>query len=146
MGYLSELDAWMVAMGHVPNVHRRESASTSLVRPYRPLVARPEVLNSLICTRIESGTARYGHTELNLRVAHTWVWAMGPVAHARDVGPRSDHYHTTRGGVTPRLGRIDSKIQSSSAREAVTICTLINVLLWRVSYMHGGYGSCTKRA
>ena len=71
MGYLSELDAWVVAMGHGANVHRRESAQTSLVRPYRPLVTRATMLNSLICTRIESGTKRYGRTELNLRVPHT---------------------------------------------------------------------------
>ena len=68
MGYLSELDGWVVAMGHGPNVHRRESAQTSLVRPYRPLVARSGVLNRLICTSIESGTERYGRTELDLRV------------------------------------------------------------------------------
>ena len=61
----------MVAMGHGPNVHRRESAQTSLVRPYRPLVARVGVLNRLICTRIEPGTERYGRTGLNLRVPHT---------------------------------------------------------------------------
>ena len=102
MGYISELDAWMVAMGHVTNVHRRESAQTSLVRPCRPLVARPGVLNRLICTRIEPGTERYGRTELNLRVPRTWMWAMGPIAHARDVGPRYDHYHTTREGAAPR--------------------------------------------
>ena len=71
---------------------------------------------------------------------------MGPVAHAENVGPRSDHYRSTHGGVTPRLCRIDSKFQSSSAREAVTICILINVLLLRVSYMGSGYGSCTKHA
>ena len=102
MGYLPELDVWIVAMGHGPNVHRRECAQTSLVRPYRPLVARPGVLNRLICTRIEPGTKRYGRTELNLRVPHTWMWAMGPVAHLRNVGPRYDHYRTTRGGATPR--------------------------------------------
>ena len=71
MGYLSELDAWMVAMGHGPDVDRRESAQTSLVRPYRPLVADGEVRNRLICTRIESDTIRYGRTGLNLRVPHT---------------------------------------------------------------------------
>ena len=71
---------------------------------------------------------------------------MGPVAHAENVGPRYDHYRTTRSRVTPRLCRIDSKFQSSSAREAVTISTLINVLLLRVSYMGSGYGSCTERA
>ena len=71
---------------------------------------------------------------------------MGPVAHARNVGPRSDHYRTTREGPTPQLCPIDSKFQSSSAREAVTICMLINVLLLRVSYMGSGYGSCTKHA
>ena len=100
----------------------------------------------LICTRIEGGTVHQGHNELDLRDPTTWAWAMGPVAHAENVGPRSDHYRTTRGGVTPRLCRIDSKIQSSSAREAVTICTLINVLLLRVSYMGSGYGSWAKRA
>ena len=83
----------------------------------------------------------HGRTELDLGDPTTWAWAMGSVAHARNVGPRSDHYRTTRGGVTPRLCRIDSKFQSSSAREAVTICDLINVLLLRVNYIHGGYGS-----
>ena len=71
---------------------------------------------------------------------------MGPVAHAEYVGPRLDHYRTTRGGPTPRLCRIESKFQSISAREAVTLCTLINVLLLRVSYMGSGYGPGTKHA
>ena len=100
----------------------------------------------LICTRTERDTECYGRTELDLRDPTTPAWAMGPVAHARNVGPRSDHYRTTRGGVTPRLCRIDSKIQSSSAREADTICTLLNMILLRVSHIDGGYGSCTKRA
>ena len=66
---------------------------------------------------------------------------MRPVAHARKVGPRSDHYRTTRGGVTPRLGRIDSEIQLSSARGAVAICMLTIALFGRMLYMNGGYGS-----
>ena len=100
----------------------------------------------LICTRTEGDTVHHGRTELDLGDPTTQAWAMGPVAHLRGVGPRSDHYGTTRSGVTPRLVRIGNKFQSSSAREAVTICILINVLLLRVSYIGSGYGSCTKRA
>ena len=88
MGYLSELDAWVVAMGPIAHTYVRGTRRFSPVRPYRPLVARSGVLNRLICTRIESGTECYGRTELNLRDLRTWVWAMGPVAHLRNVGPR----------------------------------------------------------
>ena len=70
---------------------------------------------------------------------------MGPVAHAREVGSRSDHYRTTWSGAAPRSGRIDCKILSSSAREAVTISRLINVLVSRMNYMDGGYGSWPRR-
>ena len=70
---------------------------------------------------------------------------MGPVAHTRNVGSRSDHYRTTRGDAAPRLGRIDCKILSSSAREAATISRLINVLVSRLNYMHGGYGPWPRR-
>ena len=83
----------------------------------------------LICTRTERDTECYGSTELDLRDPTTPAWAMGPVAHARNVGPRSGHYRTTRSGVTPRLCRIDTAIQVGPVREAVTICILINVLL-----------------
>ena len=80
----------------------------------------------------------HGRTELDLGDPTTWVWATGPAAHARDVGPRSDHYRTTREGTAPRLGCIDSKIQPSSAREAVAICTSINVLVLMIHYMVSG--------
>ena len=113
---------------------------------YSTALCRIWVQILLICTRTERDAADHGHTELDLGDPITQAWAMGPVAHARNVGPRSDQYRSTRGGVTPRLCRIDSKIQSSSAREAVTICILIKVLLLRVSYMDGGYGPCTKHA
>ena len=92
----------MVAMGHGPNVDRRKNAQTSLVRPYDHWSLRGEVRNRLICTRIESGTGCYGRPELDLRDLRTWVWAMGPVAHLRNVGARYDHYGTTRGDATPR--------------------------------------------
>ena len=94
----------MVAMGHGPNVDRRNNAQTSLVRPYDHWSLRGEVRNRLICTRIESGTDRYGRTELNLRDLRTWVWAMGPVAHLRNVGPRQCQDRTTRRGATPQSG------------------------------------------
>ena len=83
----------------------------------------------LICTRIEGDTVHHGRTELDLGDPTTQAWAMGPVAHLRDVGPRFGHYRTTRSGVTPRLCRIDTAIQVGPVREAVTICILINVLL-----------------
>ena len=102
--------------------------------------------SSLSGTQTEGGAAHHGSTELDLRDPTTSAWAMGPVAHARNVDPRSDHYRTTHGGATPRLGRIDSKIQSSSARGAVAICMLTIALFGRMLYMGGGYGSCTKRA
>ena len=104
MGYLSELDAWVVAMGPIAHAYVRGTRRLSPVRPNRPLVARAGVLNRLICTRIESGTDRYGRTELNLRDLRTWVWAMGPVAHLRNVGPRQSQDRTTRGGATPQPG------------------------------------------
>ena len=87
----------------------------------------------------------YGPVELYIGDPTAWVWAMGPVAHARNVCSRSDHYCTTRGGATPRLCRIDCKILSSSAREAGTISRLINVLVSRMNYMDGGYGSWPQR-
>ena len=102
--------------------------------------------NLLICTRIEGDTVHHGRTELDLGDPTTQAWAMGPVAHLTDVGPRSDHYGTTRSGVTPRLVRIDSKFQSSSAREAITICMLTYALFRRIIYMGSCYGSCTKHA
>ena len=104
MGYLSELDAWVVAMGPIVHAYVRETRRFSPVRPHRPLVARATMLNSLICTRIEPGTKRYGRTGLNLRAPRTWARAMGPVAYLRNVGPRYDHYRTTRGGATPQSG------------------------------------------
>ena len=96
---------------------------------YSTALCRIWVQILLICTRTERDAADHGHTELDLGDPTTWVWAMGPVAHAREVGPRSDHYRTTREGVTPRLCRIDTAIQVGPVREAVTICILINVLL-----------------
>ena len=87
----------------------------------------------------------YGPVELYIGDPTAWVWAMGPVAHARNVGSRSDHYRTTRGDAAPRSGRIDCKILSGSAREAVAISRLINVLVSRMNYMDGGYGSWPQR-
>ena len=70
---------------------------------------------------------------------------MGPASHARDVCSRSDQYRTTRGRAAPRSGRIDCKILSSSAQEAANISRLINVLVSRMNYMDGGYGSWIRR-
>ena len=118
----------------------------ALVGRYSTALCRIWVQIVLIYTHTERDAADHIHTELDLGDPTTWVWAMGPVAHARNVGPRYDHYHATRNGVTPRLGRIDCKIQSSSARGAVALCMLTIVLFGRMLYMDGGYGSYTKRA
>ena len=125
MRSLWELFTWTVAMGHGHDVTCRKPAHASLVRPYHSVPRSRWVLNQQICTPIERGTEHYGRTELDIRDPRTSVWAMGPLAHARNVGSRYDHYGTTRRGATPRLGRIDSKIHSGSTRGAGTICTLV---------------------
>ena len=71
---------------------------------YSTALCRIWVQIVLICTRPEGDTVHQGHTELDLGDPTTQAWAMGPVAHARNVGPRSGHYRTTRKGATPRLG------------------------------------------
>ena len=99
-----ELFTWTMAMGHGHDVACRKPAHASLVRPYQPVPRSGWVLNQLICTPFERGAGGHGRTELDLRATCTWAWDMGPLAHARNVGSRYDHYRTTRRGATPRLG------------------------------------------
>ena len=101
---LSELLTCIVPMGYGHDVTCRKPAHASLVRPYQPVPRSGWVLNQQICTPFERGTEHYGRTELDIRDPRTSVWAMGPLAHARNVGSRYDHYRTTRRGATPRLG------------------------------------------
>ena len=58
---------------------------------YSTALCRKQVQNLLICTRIEGDVTHHGRTELDLGDPTTQAWAMGAVAHARKVGPRSDH-------------------------------------------------------
>ena len=99
-----ELLTCIVPMGCGHDVTCRKPAHASLVRPYQLVPRSGWVLNQLICALIERGARRYGQTELDIRDTRTSVWAMGPLAHARNVGSRYDHYRTTRRGDTPRLG------------------------------------------
>ena len=91
-------------MGHAPSVHDEQGTNAAPVGRYSTALCRIWVQILLICTRIEGDTVHHGRTELDLRDPTTQAWAMGPVAHARNVSPRSDHYRSTRGGATPRLG------------------------------------------
>ena len=89
-------------MGREPSVHNEQGTTVAPVGRYSTGLCRIWVQILLICTRTEGDAAHHGHTELDLGDPTTQPWAMGPVAHARNVGPRYDHYRTTRGGATPR--------------------------------------------
>ena len=99
-----QLFTCIVPMGCGPNVACRKPAHASLARPYQLVPCSGWVLNQQICTPFERGTEHYGRTELDIRDPRRSVWAMGPLAHVRNVGSRYDHYRTTRRGATPRLG------------------------------------------
>ena len=77
-------------MGRAPSVHDEQNTTVPPGGRYSTGLCRIWVQNLLICTQTEGDTVHHGHTELDLRDPTTQAWAMGPVAHARDLGPRSD--------------------------------------------------------
>ena len=90
-------------MGHGPDVACRMIAPATLVRAYQPTLGSVRVQNQRICTQTERYVAHHGPMKLDLRDTTGSVWAMGPLAHARNVDSRPDHYRATNRGAAPRF-------------------------------------------
>ena len=116
-------------MGHGPDVACRKLTQATRMRAYEPLPCSRWVQNRLICTRTERDAGHQGPMELDLGDPTTWVWAMGPLAHAMNLCSRSGHYRTTRGGCDSPIG-LNRHCYSSRARARsrhymyVDICAL----------------------